>query len=62
MSYFSSGSVVVGDQAVLVRVVDDVEAGQPGVDVQAGDAHGVVVVPDGRRLLGVVVGEGGLLA
>src|SRR3970282_352732 len=31
-----------------------VEAGRPGVDVEAGHAQGVVVVPEGRCALGVL--------
>ena len=47
-----------GAQGVLVRVPQDVEARKSHVDVGAGDAQGVVVVPEGAGLLLVLVGVG----
>jgi hypothetical protein len=46
---------------LVSRIGDDVEAGEPGVDVVSGVAEGVVVVPDGRRQLVVGVVEDFLL-
>ena len=58
------GELVLADRqperpARLARVqvvADEVAAGQAGVDVEAGDAQGVVVVPEVAGLLGVAVG------
>lgn len=42
-----------------MTVAQEVEAGQPRVDVEPGDAQCVVVVPQGGGFLGVPVGEPG---
>jgi hypothetical protein len=43
-------------QSVLALVLEDVEPGEAAVHVRAGDVDGVVVVPQRRRPLVVVVG------
>ena len=41
----------------LTLVADDPEPGEPGIDVELGDAHDVIVVPEQRRALIVRVVE-----
>lgn len=47
------------DQRCLVLVLPEVEAGQPNMGVEPRQAERVVVIPERRGLLGVVVAEGG---
>src|SRR5207253_1644239 len=48
-------------ELALLLVADDPEPGEPRVDVELGDAHDVIVVPEERRaLVHRVVEDGGL--
>ena len=49
-------------ELALALVADDPQPGQPGVHVELGDAHDVVVVPEQRRALVHRVMEDGVLA
>ncbi len=49
-------------ELALAPVADNPEPRQPGVNVEPGDAHHVVVVPDQRRPLVHRVVEDGMLA
>ena len=44
-------------ERILLVVADDVQPGETTIDVEAGDAHRVVVVPQQRRSLVVLVAE-----
>ena len=47
------------DQIILHRVVDQVPGGQAGIDIEAGDGHGVVVVKHqpAALLVGIIKGH-----